>query len=58
MPYAAEQLICDLAISSSHAVAKGVVTPRAAAYCYCHTPMRYAWDMKEITFERPVFAYR
>lgn len=36
----------DLIISSSHAVAKGVLThPRQLHICYCHTPMRYAWDL-------------
>ncbi len=36
----------DLVISSSHAVAKGVLTgPDQLHICYCHTPMRYAWDM-------------
>ena len=36
----------DLIISSSHAVAKGVVTgPDQLHICYNHTPMRYAWDM-------------
>ncbi len=33
-------------ISSSHAVAKGVLTsPGQLHLCYCHTPMRYAWDL-------------
>lgn len=36
----------DLIISSSHAVAKGVLTgPDQLHICYTHTPMRYAWDM-------------
>ena len=36
----------DLIISSSHAVAKGVLTgPDQLHICYSHTPMRYAWDM-------------
>lgn len=36
----------DLIISSSHACAKGVRKPKGALHiCYCHTPMRYAWDM-------------
>jgi len=36
----------DLVISSSHCVAKGVLTaPDALHLCYCHTPMRYIWDM-------------
>ncbi len=51
MPYAVEQFDLrgyDLVISSSHAVAKGVIThPDQQHICYCHTPMRYAWDMKE-----------
>lgn len=35
----------DLVISSSHCVAKGVIpAPGALHVCYCHTPMRYAWD--------------
>ena len=38
----------DLIISSSHAVAKGILTePNQIHICYCHTPVRYAWDMKE-----------
>jgi glycosyltransferase involved in cell wall biosynthesis len=35
----------DLVISSSHCVAKGVIAgPGAVHVCYCHTPVRYAWD--------------
>jgi glycosyltransferase involved in cell wall biosynthesis len=35
----------DLVISSSHACAKNVRTPPHALHvCYCHTPMRYAWE--------------
>jgi len=35
----------DIVISSSHACAKGVITkPETLHVCYCHTPMRYAWD--------------
>jgi glycosyltransferase involved in cell wall biosynthesis len=35
----------DLVISSSHACAKNVRTPPGALHvCYCHTPMRYAWE--------------
>lgn len=38
----------DLIISSSHAVAKGVTTHKSQAHiCYCHTPMRYIWDLSE-----------
>ena len=37
----------DLVISSSHAVAKGVRPASNAVHvCYCHTPMRYAWDLR------------
>ena len=36
----------DLILSTSHAVAKGIsYTPGTLHICYCHTPMRYAWDM-------------
>lgn len=36
----------DLVLSSSHAVAKGVLThSRQLHVSYVHTPMRYAWDM-------------
>jgi glycosyltransferase involved in cell wall biosynthesis len=35
----------DLVVSSNHACAKNVVTPAQALHvCYCHTPMRYAWE--------------
>jgi glycosyltransferase involved in cell wall biosynthesis len=35
----------DLVVSSNHACAKNVRTPAGALHiCYCHTPMRYAWD--------------
>jgi glycosyltransferase involved in cell wall biosynthesis len=37
----------DLVISSSHAVAKGVITgPLQTHICYCHSPARYAWDLQ------------
>ncbi len=37
----------DVVFSSSHAVGKGVVPPSGAVHvCYCHTPMRYAWEME------------
>lgn len=36
----------DLVISSSHSIAKGVLTHADQMHiCYCHTPMRYAWDL-------------
>jgi glycosyltransferase involved in cell wall biosynthesis len=38
----------DLVISNSHAVAKGVRTRRDQLHiCYCLSPMRYAWDLRE-----------
>jgi glycosyltransferase involved in cell wall biosynthesis len=50
MPVAIEQLDVtgyDLVISSSHAVAKGViVSPDALHLSYVHSPMRYAWDQQ------------
>lgn len=49
MPLALEQLdlrAYDLIISSESGPAKGVITrPDATHICYCHTPMRYVWDM-------------
>lgn len=36
----------DLILSSSHCAAKGVLTSAEQVHiCYCHTPMRYAWDL-------------
>lgn len=50
MPLAIEQLdlrLYDLVISSSHAIAKGILTaPHQLHICYCHSPIRYAWDMQ------------
>jgi glycosyltransferase involved in cell wall biosynthesis len=50
MPLAIESLDLssyDLVLSSSHAVAKGVLTgPKQLHICYCHTPIRYAWDLQ------------
>ena len=38
----------DLIISSSHAVAKGVIVqPDQVHVSYVHSPMRYAWDMQQ-----------
>lgn len=48
MPLAIEQFDLseyDLVISSSYCVAKGALTgPNQTHVCYCHSPMRYAWD--------------
>lgn len=50
MPLAVEQLdlsAYDVVISSSHAVAKGVLTgPNQLHISYVHSPMRYAWDLQ------------
>lgn len=50
MPVAIEQLNLsgyDLVLSSSHAVAKGVLTgPGQLHVSYVHSPMRYAWDLQ------------
>jgi len=50
MPLAVEQFDLsdyDLVISSSHAVAKGVLTgPDQLHICMCYSPIRYAWDMQ------------
>ena len=35
----------DMVISSSHALAKGVLTgPQTLHICYCHFPLRYVWE--------------
>jgi glycosyltransferase involved in cell wall biosynthesis len=50
MPLALEQLDLskyDLVISSEAGPAKGVIVrPDALHICYCHSPMRYIWDLK------------
>ncbi len=50
MPLAVEQFDLsgyDLVISSSHAVAKGVITgPDQLHICMCYSPIRYAWDLQ------------
>lgn len=50
MPFAIEQFDLsgyDLVISSSHAVAKGVLTgPDQLHLCMCYSPIRYAWDLQ------------
>lgn len=49
MPLAVERLDLtgyDLVLSSSHAVAKGVITRAESLHVsYVHTPMRYVWDL-------------
>jgi len=42
---------CDLVVSFSHCVAKGVRPPHDVPHvCYCFTPMRYAWHMRQAYF--------
>lgn len=52
MPIAIEQFdlsAYQLVISSSHAVAKGVLTgPDQLHVSYIHSPMRYAWDLQSV----------
>ncbi len=54
MPMAIESLNLneyDIVISSSHSVAKGVITkPETIHISYCHTPMRYAWEPWELEY--------
>jgi len=49
MPMALEQLDLrgyDLIISSESGPSKGIIPPADALHvCYCHTPMRYIWNM-------------
>jgi glycosyltransferase involved in cell wall biosynthesis len=40
----------DVVISSSHCVAKSVRPAGARHLCYCHSPMRYAWDQFDAYF--------
>jgi glycosyltransferase involved in cell wall biosynthesis len=65
MPRAIEDLDLrgyDVVLSSSHAVGKGIVPPSTALHvCYCHTPMRYAWEMEDDylrDFRVPKFLHR
>jgi glycosyltransferase involved in cell wall biosynthesis len=53
MPVAARWKLppCDLVISLSHCVAKAASPPPGVPHlCYCFTPMRYAWHMRETYF--------
>lgn len=63
MPLAIEQFdfsSYDVVISSSHAVAKGIITgPDQLHLCMCYSPIRYAWDLqhqylREANLERGV----
>ena len=50
MPIAIEQFDLseyDIIVSSSYAVSKGVIVgPDQIHISYCHSPIRYAWDLK------------
>jgi glycosyltransferase involved in cell wall biosynthesis len=53
MPLAANWRLpaCDLVVSFSHCVAKSARPPRGVPHvCYCFTPMRYAWHMRQAYF--------
>ena len=56
LPFAIEQLDLNdypLVISSSHLVAKGVLTsPEQLHISYVHTPVRYAWDQMHAYLQR------
>ena len=56
MPAAARWKIpadTDLVLSFSHCVAKAAAPPPGVPHvCYCFTPMRYAWHMRESYFRR------
>jgi glycosyltransferase involved in cell wall biosynthesis len=42
----------DLVVSSSHSCAKNVLTPAGTRHvCYCHTPMRHAWEPQYLEAE-------
>jgi len=43
----------DVIISSSWAAAKGIKKrPGQVHLCYCHTPMRFAWDLQDTYLEK------
>lgn len=60
-PYAIEQFDLneyDLVISSSAAISKGVLTNHNQLHiCYCHSPMRYAWDLYHHYLKEENFGY-
>ena len=42
----------DVILSSSHCGIKNVKTTKSQIHiCYCHTPVRYAWDLKDSYFD-------
>ncbi|WP_075185470.1 glycosyltransferase [Teredinibacter haidensis] len=62
MPLALEELDLtgyDLILSSESGPAKGVIPPPGVPHiCYCHSPMRYAWDFYPIYKRRAGFVKR
>ncbi|HTR03333.1 MAG TPA: glycosyltransferase [Thermoanaerobaculia bacterium] len=43
----------DLVVSSSHCVAKGARAPAGVPHlCYCHTPVRYAYEQFDLYFPK------
>ena len=62
LPFAIEQIdlgAAELVISSSHLVAKGVLTsPDQLHISYVHTPVRYAWDQMHAYLHRSALARR
>ena len=62
LPMAIEQIDlgdAELVISSSHLVAKGVLTsPEQLHLSYVHTPVRYAWDQMHAYLQRSALARR
>ena len=43
----------SLLLSSSYAFIKNISKPKNSLHiCYCHTPMRYAWDLKETYLQK------
>jgi glycosyltransferase involved in cell wall biosynthesis len=55
MPLAARRRLpsCDLVVSFSHCVAKAACVPPGVPHiCYCFTPMRYAWHLRDAYFTR------
>lgn len=62
MPLALEQLDLrgyDLIVSSESGPAKGIIPPPGSLHvCYCHSPMRYIWNMFHEYRERTGFLTR
>ena len=60
LPFAIEHIdlgAAELVISSSHLVAKGVLTaPDELRINYLHTPVRYAWDQMHAYLQLSVLA--